>query len=58
MNKQEEKKHVGFQITNFCCNAESFGEICVHCGLCNKPVGEMRGAEYRRMKHADKIFNR
>lgn len=33
------------EISQFCCNPESYGTICVRCGLCKKKVLEMSGEE-------------
>ena len=44
------------KIERNCCNTDSYGEICVKCGLCEKKISDMRGCEFREVLLADKLL--
>ncbi len=39
-----------------CCNIDSYGEICVGCGLCEKRVQYMVGVELKQVIKSAKIL--
>ena len=56
--KEKLLSEVSWCVNKNCCNLESFGEICVDCGLCQKEVGEMKANELFSTLEARKVFSK
>ncbi len=44
-NANKQRPKVSSTVKDVCCNIDSFGEICVHCGLCKMPVNLLNAGE-------------